>query len=232
MKKSKSTILAITLALAGIVWLGVVATVLILTGSLLICWGSAICVALAIIAAELYLLVFKKQVSDQSAETNYIGNIATVCFVAITLGLNSVLVFTGLGNFNPIVFIVNIVAIICFIIFAMWAEQHSNRVAAQLDVTAQKTANTYDISRKLGELASIAENEDIRNKMLKLKEAVDYSSNISTNSTAGREAQMLQKLDEIAQLIISNADNMIISTKLTEAEMIWKLRGSAPSAGR
>ena len=98
--------------------------------------------------------------------------------------------------------------------------------------TEKKIAPTKDIARKLGELLAITEDAEIRNKLLKLKEAVDYGTNISTNATAEKEQQMNELLDELLQLTISKADKMIVLNKVDAAEMTWKLRSSTASSVR
>jgi hypothetical protein len=123
-------------------------------------------------------------------------------------------------------------ALVGYIILLLWVEQHTARLTAQLAKTEKKTAPTKDIARKLGELLAITEDAEIRNKLLKLKEAVDYGTNISTNATAEKEQQMNELLDELLQLTISKADKMIVLNKVDAAEMTWKLRSSTTSSVR
>lgn len=233
MKKSpKTPILAISIGLIGCVWIFAVAAYTMLFELPWLCWGSVTCTVVAIIAAELYLLVFKKHPGEEAAEPGALGAILTICYLLITALLNSVFILLGYGDFNWLLLAINMATLVGYIILLLWVEQHTARLTAQLVKTAIKTAPSKDIARKLGELLAITEDAEIRNKLLKLKEAVDYGTNISTNATAEKEQQMNELLDELMQLSISKADKMIILNKVDAAEMTWKLRSSTASSVR
>ena len=119
-----------------------------------------------------------------------------------------------------------------YIIPLLWVELSVARLIRQLKVTEQKTTPSVNIRKKLGELLAITEDTEIRGKLLKLKEAVDYGTNISTNATAEKEVQMGALLDELAQLTIARADRLIILNKVEAAEMTWKMRSSTASSVR
>ena len=231
-KMPKSSILAISIALIGLVWIFAIAAYTMMFELPWLCWGSITCTVIAIIAAELYLLVFKKHPGEQAAEPSALGAILTICYLLITTLLNSVFVLLRCGDFNWILLTLNMAALVGYIILLLWVEQHTARLTAQLAKTEKKTAPTKDIARKLGELLAITEDAEIRNKLLKLKEAVDYGTNISTNATAEKEQQMNELLDELLQLTISKADKMIVLNKVDAAEMTWKLRSSTASSVR
>lgn len=233
MKKApKTSILAISIGLLGLVWIFAVAAYTIVLGLPWVCWGSITCTVIAIIAAEVYLLAFKKDPSEENAEPGALGSILTIAYFLITVLLNSVFVLLAYGDFNWVLLTLNLVAIVCYIILLLWVEQHTARLAKQLVKTEQKTAPSREIARKLGELLAITEDAEIRGKLLKLKEAVDYGTNISTSTTAAREEQMNNQLDEIVQLTIGHADRMIIINKVSAAEMTWKMRSSTASSSR
>ena len=231
-KMPKSSILAISIALIGLVWIFAIAAYTMMFELPWLCWGSITCTVIAIIAAELYLLVFKKHPGEQGTEPGALGAILTICYLMITTLLNSVFVLLRCGDFNWVLLALNMAALVGYIILLLWVEQHTARLTAQLAKTEKKTTPAKDIARKLGELLAITEDAGIRNKLLKLKEAVDYGTNISTNATAEKEQQMNELLDELLQLTISKADKMIVLNKVDAAEMTWKLRSSTASSVR
>ena len=228
----KSTTLAITIAILGLVWIFAITAYTMIFELPWLCWGSITCTVVAIIAAELYLLVFRKDLGEQGTEPSALGIIFTVCFLIITVLLNSFFVLLQYGDFNWFLVTLNLVAIAGYIVLLLWVEQSAARLARQLEKTEQKTAPTVNIARKLGELLAITEDAEIRGKLLKLKEAVDYGTNISTNATADKEMQIGAQLDEIAQLTIARADRLIILNKVETAEMTWKMRSSTASSIR
>lgn len=228
----KTSALAITVAILGLVWVFAVAAYTMLFDLPWLCWGSITCTVIAIVVAEIYLLAFRKDPGEQGTESGTLGIIFTICFLLITALLNSVFVLLRCGDFNWVLLTLNLLVIACYIVLLLWAEQASARLARQLEKTEQKTAPSVSIARKLGELLAITEDAEIRGKLLKLKEAVDYGTNISTNATAAKEVQMGALLDELAQLTIARADRLIILNKVEAAEMTWKMRSSTASSVR
>ncbi len=228
----KTSALAITIAILGFVWVFAIAVYIKLCGLPWLCWGSVTCTIIAIMAAEVYLLVFRKDPGNQGAEPGVLGIIFSVGYLLIAVLLNSIFVLLGFGDFNWVLVTLNVVAIAGYIILLLWAEQTSARLERQMEETAQKTAPSINIGRKLGELLAITQDKEIRARLLKLKEAVDYSTNISTNATSEKEFQMDMQLDELAQLTIARADRLIILNKVEAAEMTWKMRNSAASSVR
>lgn len=228
----KTSTLAITIALIGSVWaLAVVAytTMFELPGS---CWGSIICTVVAIMSAEIYLLGFKKDSGESETEYGALGIIFTVVFLLIAVLLNSVFLLLGCGDFNWWLLTANLLTIACYVILLLWSEQTSARLAQQTEKIEQKSVPATNIGRKLGELLAITEDAEIRARLLKLKETVDHSTNISIQATGEREALMEVLLDELAQLTIAHAERLIILNKVEAAETIWKMRNSAASYAR
>ena len=228
----KTSTLAITIAILGVVWAAAIAVYTMVLALPWMCWGSISCTAIAILVAELYLLAFRKDPGEQGAEPGVLGIIFTICFLLIVALLNSVFVLLGCGDFNWVLVTLNLLANAGYILLLLWTEQSSARLARQMEQTERKTAPSVNIARKLGELLAITEDAQIREKLLKLKEAVDYGTNISTNATAEREMQMAGLLDEIAQLTIARADRLIILNKIDAAEKTWKMRSNAASSVR
>ena len=228
----KTSTLAITIAILGLVWVFAIAAYTMLFDLPWLCWGSITCTVVAIIAAEVYLLAFRKDPGEQGTEPGALGIIFTICFLLITVLLNSVFVLLRYGDFNWVLLTLNLLAIACYIVLLLWVEQASSRLARQLEKTEQKTAPSINIARKLVELLAITEDAEIKGRLLKLKEAVDYGTNISTNATAEKEVQMGALLDELAQLTIARADRLIILNKVESAEMAWKMRSSTASSVR
>jgi len=228
----KKSILAITIAALALVWiLAVVAYTMVLELPWL-CFGSITCTVIAIIIAEVYLLALRKDPGEQATEPGALGIILTIVFIIVVVLLNSVFVLRKFADFNWILLTLNAAIIVCYVLLLLWVEKSTARLANQLAKTEQKTAASKEISRKLGELLAITADTELRAKLLKLKEAVDYSTNISTEATAYKENQMNAQLDELFQLIVGRAEQLIILKKIEAVEMTWKTRSSAASSLR
>lgn len=233
MKKiTRTSVLAISIAIIALVWLFAVAAYTAIFELPEICWGSIVCTIIAVIITELYLLVFRKNPGEQGTEPAALGIILTISFMVVTILLNTIFVLVEHGDFNWILLLLNFMVVASYIIPLLWVELSVARLIRQLKVTEQKTTPSVNIGKKLGELLAITEDAEIRGKLLKLKKAVDYGTNISTNATAEKEAQMGALLDELAQLTIARADRLIILNKVEAAEMTWKIRSSTASSVR
>lgn len=231
-KAPKTFILAISIALVGIVWIvaaGVCTAALKLP---FLSWDGIAGVVMAMIAAELYLLVFRKNPGEGGTETAALGIIFTVGYFLTAVLMNSVFVLLALGGFSLLFLILNLAVLVCYIMLLLWAEQQTARLGRQMAKTEEKTAPTREIARKLGQLLAICDDPEIKSSLLKLKEAVDYATNISTDATATYDDQMNTLLDEIVQLALGNADRMIMLNKVSSAQKLWKMRSGAASSRR
>ena len=229
---SKKWILAATVAIIGLIWFFAVVAYTKMFELPWLSWGSIVCAATGIAVAELYLLVFRKDRDGQQAELGALGMILTACFLLVVFLLNSLFVLLKHGNFNWVLLSLNLIVNAGYIIALLWAEHSNAGAAKRAAMTEQKTVRTKEISRKLGELLAIAEDAEVKRKLLKLKEAVDYSTNITTGATAAGEIRMIAQLDELVQLSIGRADRLIILNKIEAAEMTWKMRSSTASSSR
>lgn len=229
MKKKRT--LPITLGILGLVWIFAMITYLmVLDLSWDKFWCSLVCTIVAIGATEAYLLWFKKDPGAAGTEVSALGVILTICYLIIVLLMNSLFTILRYGNFNWVIMCLNVIAMGFYIVLLLWLEKSSARLAQQLEKTEQKIVPSKEISRKLGELLAITQDDEIKSKLLKLKEAVDYTTNISTAATAAKDAQLNDLLDEIVQLTMAHADPVIILNKVETAEMTWKMRSSAASS--
>lgn len=228
-RKSPSSILAITIAILAPVWLFAVVTFALVLAIPLTSWSTLVCMTVITIIAEIYLIGFRKSRNDASAESSAIGIIVTTVAVLISSVLNTFMTFIVHEGVNLPIVLVNVVIAAFLIIALVWAENHNSGVTERIDATTQKTAPSLEISRKLGDILTLTEDEEIRKTVLRLKEAVDYDSNISTAAKESREIQMSEHLETIIQLMINNCDKNTIMSKIATAEMIWKLRSNANS---
>lgn len=232
-KLSKRGAMGISLAAAWFVWFMAIIIRNIAKDLDWNCWGGITYTAIALGVAELYLLVFRKNPGRSGTETGAIGVILTICFLVIDVLFNTVCILLDAGAFeNWFPMVVNMVFVIGYAILIMWVGQGTNRIANAQEKTEQKTAPTMDLSRKLGELLGLAEDDEVRGKLYKLKEMVDYSTNVSTNATLKKEALVNEKLDEVAQLMISRADHRIILKKIDDAQKLWSMRSSTSATIR
>lgn len=189
--------------------------------------GSLTFVIAAVALAILYLTVLRRSPGRQAAEPGALPVLFTLAYVVAIMGSNTVLVFLGRGSFNKFSILCNAAINAVYILLILWAEKDNQRLSAQLERTERKLSGPVAISAKLGEILGLTEDRQLREQLLKLKEAVDYSTNITTGATFERERQMERQLDELRALIVGREEPSAIQNKLHEVELTWKTRGSA-----
>ncbi|MCI8981280.1 MAG: hypothetical protein HFG78_02595 [Hungatella sp.] len=194
--------------------------------------GGITCGLVAGALSILYLMVYRNSPGSQAVEVGAISVYVTNCYVIAAMVSNTVFVLTGNGGFNKFLLLWNVVIIAVYIIVILYVEKDAQRLSDQLDRTEQMLSNSIDISGKLGAILGIVEDNEVRNRILKLKEAVDYSTNITTASTLESEKKMECQLDELMSLLINRGDLSAVKDKIREAEITWKIRGSAGSSRR
>ncbi len=229
---SKSKLFALSITLLGIVWSLALIAVCSFWESPLPLGGAAIGATLAVILADIYLLVFRDTPDRQTVEVSAVPIYYTLVYFVMVVISNTALVLIGLGGFNRVVLSTNALMDVVYVILLLWAEKDTQRLKRQLSHTEQKLSLTIELLQKLGELLSVTEDEEIHKQLLKLKEAVDYSTNISTSTTYTLEEKMCRQLDEVMELIMAGADRTEIVNAIGRVETTWKMRSSMATSMR
>jgi hypothetical protein len=230
MKLSNNKLLSLALTAVGLIWCFGIYAIADLYAPALPFGGGVLFGLVAIAIAVVYLLVFRRSPDKPVVEVEARSVYFTLLYFVATLVLNTVLVLARCGGLNKILFLCNFVLIAFYVILILGAEKDAERLSEQLAYAEQATAAPASISKKLGTLLSVAEDPEIRKQLLALKEAVDYSSNVTTGGTFEVERDMEAQLDELTDLIANHGDAAVICEKIRKAETTWKLRSSAASA--
>jgi hypothetical protein len=85
------------------------------------------------------------------------------------------------------------------------------------------------ISSQLAVMISVTTDAGIKNQLLKLKETVDYSTNVSQGFLVDSQNYFLLQLNQIQGMIDENKDYEEINKKIQEATVTWKIRNSVAS---
>lgn len=227
MRLSNRNLLAVTIGALGAIWC---LAVFLIAGPPFYRYSGALTfVLIAAALAILYLTVLRRSPGRQAPEAGAPSVYFTIIYVAAALFFNTVFVLVGCGDFNRFLLLCNAVINVVYILLALYTEQENQRISDQLARTAQKLSGPANISAKLGEMLGVVEDSEIRKQILALKEAVDYSTNISTAATLEKEKLMEQQLDELMCLIMRKGERSAIQGKIREAEITWKTRSSASS---
>lgn len=232
MKLSNSKLLSITIALLGVIWAFGIYVVSTLYDPAPVCIGGVVFGMVTVVASVLYLVFFRTSPSTQSVENGGLPVYASIAYVVSSLSANTIFVLTQRGHFNKLLVLVNIFMSAVYFIVILFAEKDVQRSSQQLDRMERSTEKHINISEKLGILLSMTVDSEIRRQILKLKEYIDYSSNVSTGNTYEAELEMDARLSEIINMISNHAEESAVRDKLHNAEVIWKTHSTKLSSGR
>ena len=230
MKHSTRSILSLAIGLLGLVWC--LAIWVVAGRFLVLCTGGILCGVLAVVLALVYLTLFWSAPGRGGAEAGALSLWLTLAYVAAVLFSSTMLILRGLGGLNRILLFAFAAITAVYLILILSAEKSAHRLSRQSDLMEQKLAGPLHISAKLGELLSITQEGPVRTRLLKLKEAVDYSSNRTTSLTAESERQMVRQLEELLQLLSQGGEPAAVQDALRQAELTWSTRTSAASSMR
>ncbi len=223
---SNKKTLTLSLGLLGAAWCLIMVAVASLFAPTYFFGGGIVGGVISFLIAEVYLLFIRFPSHAQSVETGAVSIYFTIGFVAISAIINTLFILIGLGNFNRVLLAVNALIDVCFIIAAIYVEKYAIRVAAQLERTEKKIFVTTAISQTIGSMIAAAPDDTIRNKLMQMKETVDYSSNISADAFADLEQRFAAQLEEAQCMMEVCEDSAVILQKLQQAEQTWKQRNT------
>ena len=226
MRLSNNRLFSLTVALLGGVWclclcliVGLLMPKLRYAGGLI---GGIVAVAISLV----YLLRFRRFPSKAAEEVGALGVYFTAVYVVVALAANTVFILLQLGGFNPVLLVCNLLIMVVYILVILYTERNTRRVSERLERAAQKTAVPTELSIALGRIVAKTEEGELRQRLLKLKESVDYSSNTTTADSAAAEKIMVEQLAALEEMITNQRDYAEILSKIREAEITWKTRGS------
>lgn len=223
-KISRTYILAISIAIIGLTWMFALIAYHAMSFALpWRCWGSITCMAFALIVAELYLLLYQRRYRREMTEAGALGTILSVAYLLLVGVFNSIFAALNFGHFNWLLLAVNSILLAVYLVLLLWADASNARLARQLQAMEEKKSFAAELSRKIGEALALTEDAELRLKLLKLKEAVDYSSNISIAVNEGNEARLYAQLEELVHLMHGRADRQLMFQQLEMVEISWRL---------
>lgn len=224
---SKLTALCITAI--GVVWLLVIMGLTDLLNTPEDYMGAVVFGLLAIVVADLYLLVFRVTPGAQSIEVGVVGIYYTAIYIFVLLLANSLAIYWEMAKFGFVLTAINLLLNVGYIVIVISIQRDTQRLIHQQSQMSQVTAVPGALSRKLGTLLAVAEDEAVRARLLKLKEAVDYGNNVSSYGTYELETKMDQQLETVLFCLQEHMDTPGVMKAIGDAEITWKMRSNATS---
>ena len=177
------------------------------------------------------LLLWRPDTGRDTTEINAIPLVFTsVYFIAMLLA-NTVFCFLTYMNYPRVIpVVVNLVLTVAFVSVRMFVAPYRDRVSHTAARVAEKTRGVVGLSSKLGDIMGMAQDGAVKQQLGKLKEQLDYSTNVTQPLTADFENSFFHQLCEIANAIDQNMPTEDVLSKIKAAQMIWKRRNGASSA--
>lgn len=188
-----------------------------------ICFGA---VAFSSIVAEISLLIINYRKHPSVTELNFLPVYYTVSYYIVSLAANTILWHFLKPEKGPKILLIglNMLFFIVFIAMRLFAGQYGKRVGEQMNVVSGAISNKAYVSQRLATLLSICGDPEVRARLLKLKENVDYSNSPASPAMVDAERNLCAMLDNIGALINQKQGKDVILNSIGEAERAWNSR--------
>lgn len=190
-------------AIAGITWLLLMLLLCEIRGAGIV--GLCCGILEWLLACGLLLLPSLKGAEGEAslAAIPLAGSAALLC---VSGAVNTVLIVwssvTGGGSAGAVILALaaNILIISGFLMFAWSSHSYFGDLTEKKTAAKSSTQNTALLSSLLGALLASSEDAEARAAVLRLKEAVDHSSNVTDDCTAALEGDILSRLQQLVEL--------------------------------
>ncbi len=187
---------------------------------------------LAFVLTALYSALIGERVNRNVSDIRFIQYYFSMWFLVISVLYNTVAVFSDAEKAARNMVIWNLIFIAGFFLTVLYISSYIARVTALTTNVTNRMQNSINVSAKLGGLVAVATNPEIRDRLLKLKQNVDYSSNMTQASSYEVEMQFGAALDEIQGLMFNGTDTETIIKKIDGATSLWFLRNNNAASFR
>lgn len=185
----------------------------------------------ALIVSLISILLWKYDTDRNTTEINGLTLVFTSLYFIIMLIVNGRFCFLTYSNCPKVLPVTtDFVITLLFIVIRIFILPYRDRVLRTTKSASEKTFNVSVISRKIASIINTSEDNSIKCELNKLKEEIDYSTNISQNSTSYLEHDFYDKLNQISYAINHGKSSEDILKLISEAKTLWNERNGASAA--
>lgn len=148
--------------------------------------------------------------------------IANAVYFFISLIMNSIFMGIAKGANAVAVVVPNVIVLILYVVAIAISYLGVSHISENNKVIDQKVAQLKITAIEIGQIASIATDVNVKNALLELKDAVEYSDPIGVSGTKDAENDFSFKVSEIRSLIENEYPSEDIQRKIYSAKL--KLR--------
>ena len=160
-------------------------------------------------------------------EINALPLIASIAYLVAAVAFNSIFIFGIYFGFRAVLVVVNVLVLIAFASYRLFTNNYASHIEALSEQITAKTSDAAFISSKIAGIAGKISDEDMRKRVLKLKETVDYSTNITQAWAVGIQDEFLLELNILETMLDEGCSKAAFDEKMSKLEAVWKSRNSA-----
>ncbi len=181
------------------------------------------------VVAALSLFFVNTKNNRSTTELSFIPVYYTAAYLLISVCIDTYFIFRVSGDFNVLLVGINLVVLAFFIGIRIYTDSYVDRVDKQTRHIAEQTGAVASVQSLLSVIIGSVNDPDLKKQLIKLKETVDYSSNMSQQFTMNAQNQMMSVLNQIQVMVSQKENKHEIIEKINEASSIWKSRNSLAS---
>lgn len=170
------------------------------------------------------VLGIKPKTNNDLVEVNAIPIIFTHAYMALALVVNIIFMVIGDGEKRIVPVSVNLLLLCIFFAVRIFTNPYGARVKKQVEVVRDKIRPIQEIRVQMNEMLALSKDAEIRQKVLKIKENVDYANNTSDAASITQENIFLSLIGDINAKMRENRDKNEILADLESADLVWKNR--------
>lgn len=175
--------------------------------------------AFAAVAVVLFLVKGDKNASFSVLSPAYFFSLT---FFVVTMIMNSVFIAFGFGWIAPIaaVLVPNLVILLVYVAAVIISMVFIARTKSLNKDIDEKYTSLKALGIKVGSIASMADDGDVKRALFAFREAIDYSDPMGKPETKDSEDDLNSKIDEIKFMVESGDDKEEILRKIKNAKIV------------
>lgn len=189
-------------------------------------WGGFAFGLIAIILGAIVNLFISSRSNRNTTEIEMIPVYVTAVYVVASVIFNAVFVYLKDGNYNIAIPVVNVIAIVGYLVYIHGLSSYADRVVATGNAVGGKTSKYGAISTQMAKILGMCNDPDIKKKVLELKQKVDYSNNLAQDAVVYEEQDFYNTLLGLENMLADGSSKEEIFALIDEADGIWKIRNS------
>ncbi len=189
-------------------------------------WGGLCFGLIAIILGAVVNVFISSRAGRNTTEIEMLPIYVTAVYVIISVIFNAIFVYLKDGDYNIAIPVVNVVAMVAYMVVIYSLGQYADRVVAVSSAVGSKTSKYGMITTKMAQLLGMCKDPDVRKRVLDLKQKVDYSNNLSQEVSVYEEEDFYNVITNIESMLVDGSSKEDIMSLIDEADNIWKTRNS------